>query len=217
MADRKTEPPCPVCASLSLRHAFDLKTSRGVRQWTRCPDCRSYSDCQAFDLENEVSHTRKWPWGNIERRSATKPPQTHHVSVRASAPQSPCCIREQSARCRLLLWRFHSGGPPARLLGERHGHCARGGGVLPQPGFLLSGWCIGCRSRHRRLFLGRDFGAGLQLLLGEPDWGIAGDSRQVAVRRPSGDVRCEQVLAGHHGARPTTSFPGLGNRILPER
>jgi len=61
------EEPCAVCASLSVRRPFALPTSRGVRQWTRCPNCRSYSDCQTFDLESEVSHTRKWPWGNIEQ------------------------------------------------------------------------------------------------------------------------------------------------------
>ena len=59
--------PCPVCASLSVRQPFALPTSRGVRHWSRCPKCHSYFDCQPFDLESEVSHTRKWPWGNIEQ------------------------------------------------------------------------------------------------------------------------------------------------------
>ena len=59
--------PCPVCADLSVRQPFALRTSRGVRQWARCPVCRSYSDCQMFDLESEVLHTRQWPWGNSEQ------------------------------------------------------------------------------------------------------------------------------------------------------
>ena len=62
-----SEYPCPVCGRPFAGHSYSLQTSRGTRQWTRCPHCRSYSDCQAFDLESEVSHTRKWPWGNIEQ------------------------------------------------------------------------------------------------------------------------------------------------------
>ena len=58
--------PCPICGKPFVRRPFALQTSRGATQWARCPDCRSYSDLQAFDLANEVSHTRKWPWGNIE-------------------------------------------------------------------------------------------------------------------------------------------------------
>jgi SAM-dependent methyltransferase len=61
-----TREPCPVCACLSVRRLLSLPTSRGMRQWTRCPSCHSYSDCQRFELDSEVSHTRTRPWGNIE-------------------------------------------------------------------------------------------------------------------------------------------------------
>jgi SAM-dependent methyltransferase len=59
-----TKEACPVCARVVAREVFPLSTSRGVRKWSRCPACRSYFDCGAFDLASEVSHTRTRPWGN---------------------------------------------------------------------------------------------------------------------------------------------------------
>lgn len=60
-----TKERCPVCAQQTIRRAFSTPTSRGIRQWARCPDCRAYFDCQAFDLPSEVSHTRVQTWGNL--------------------------------------------------------------------------------------------------------------------------------------------------------
>jgi SAM-dependent methyltransferase len=56
---------CPVCAQHTIRRTFSTPTSRGMRQWSRCSDCRAYFDCQEFDLEAEVSHTRVQAWGNL--------------------------------------------------------------------------------------------------------------------------------------------------------
>src|SRR5215813_13409941 len=64
----KCDASCPVCGdALDIRRqAFELLTSRGSRTWIRCRRCRSYCDNTPYDTTDEVTHTSRRPWGQLE-------------------------------------------------------------------------------------------------------------------------------------------------------
>ncbi len=59
---------CPACGeSVSVSTGIALDNGRGVRTYQRCLTCRSFFDPEPFDVESEVAHIKKMPWGEAIR------------------------------------------------------------------------------------------------------------------------------------------------------